>query len=131
MKRFPFFLSRKHLHQNEREILAAYDDVIKVWSDNEYACISFYLGDDYANNLRQAEQARQDQERAYYEQQLENAMDFQRNELLETLKHARQDFLLGLSMEASEMDQLLQISRAFVYSYFDSEVDKENYSESL
>lgn len=121
-------MSRKHLHQNEQDILSAYDNVQRVWSDVDYTYISFYLGDEYANNLRQAEKALQEQERAFYEQQLQEALDFQRNELLGKLKETRQGFLLGLSVETAEMSHLLQISRAFVYSYFNNEVDQEDYN---
>ena len=97
-----------------------------MWSDYDYAYISHYFGDEYADNLRQAEKNRLDQERAFYERQLQEALDFQRNELLEKLKDARQDFLLGVRVETAEMSKLLEISRAFVYSYFNNAVDSDD-----
>ena len=120
-------LYRQHLHRNEQGILEEYKNINKVWSEQEYAYISCYLGDEYANDLRQAELARQEEERMYYESQLHEVLDFQRNELLEKLKHTRQEFLLGESVDTTEMCYLLEISRAFVYSYFNNEVDREGY----
>jgi flagellar motility protein MotE (MotC chaperone) len=114
------------LHQYEQAILNEYDNTSRVWSDYDYTYIGCYLGDEYAEDLRQAERTRQEQEREYYERQLQEALNFRRNELLEKLKDTRQDFLLGLSVEAAEMSQLLEISRAFVYSYFDNAVDEED-----
>ena len=93
----------------------------KAWSDVDYAYISFYLGDEYAEKVRMAEIAREELEKALYEQQLNLSVDSQRNQLLNKLKLAREDYLLGISMGSEEMDQLLIISRAFVYSYFDSQ----------
>lgn len=113
------------MHQNEREILRAYKEEMEVWNDVDYAYIAHCLGDDYANDLRMAEKARLERERMLYEEQLQRALDFQRNELLEKLKGARQDCLLGLSVEGTELSHLLQISRAFVYSYFNNQVNKE------
>lgn len=70
-----------------------------------------------------AEIAREELEKAIYEQQLYQSLDCQRNDLLDKLKLAREDYLLGISMGSEEMDQLLIISRAFVYSYFDSQTE--------
>lgn len=114
-------LRRRHLHQNELDILKEHDGIKKAWADVDYAYISFYLGDEYAEKVRMADKAQEELEKCLYEQQLDQSLDFQRNELLDKLILARKDYLLGISMASEEMDQLLIISRAFVYSYFDSQ----------
>lgn len=90
----------------------------------DYAYISFYFGDQYATDLREIEKKRQEQARALYEQQLQEVLDFQRNEFVEMLRVTQKDLLLGMSMGTVEMCHLLQMSRAFVYSYFDKTADK-------
>ena len=114
---------RQFLHQYEQGILAEYDRINNAWTDVDYSYISHYLGDEYATNLRREEQLRLEQAKALYELQLKEALDFQRNELLQQLRLAQKDFLLGLNVEAADMDHLLEISRAFVYSYFDNAVN--------
>lgn len=91
-----------------------------MWADVDYASIAFYLGDKYAADLRKAEKFREDQRRRAYELRLRQALDFQRDELLEKLRITQSEFLLGVRVGAAEMSQLLEISRAFVYSYFDT-----------
>ncbi len=103
----------------EKIILGEYEKVKEVFADMDYAYISFYLGEDYAEDFRQKEAIRLDEAKALYESLLKEALDFQRNELLEKMKMAQRDLLLGMQMETEEMDLLLQISRSFVYSYFD------------
>ena len=59
--------------------------------------------------------------RRAYELKLRQALDFQREDLLEKLRITQSEFLLGVRIGAAEMSHLLEISRAFVFSYFDSE----------
>ena len=108
------------MHQNERDILTEYERINQVWTDVDYASIAFYLGDQYAADLRRAEKFREDQQRRAYELRLRQALDFQRDELLEKLRVTQSEFLLGVTVGAAEMSHLLEISRAFVYSYFDT-----------
>ena len=86
----------------------------------DYTSIAFHLGDQYAADLRKAEKFREDQKRRVYELKLREALDFQRDELLEKLRITQSEFLLGVTVGTAEMSYLLEISRAFVYSYFDT-----------
>ena len=101
-----------------------YDNTISTWEDVDYSHISFLLGDEYAANLRREEMKRREEEQLFRELQLRQALDFQRNQLLDELRMTRKEFVLGLRVEAAEMDHLLQISRAFVYSYFGDRMNK-------
>ena len=112
--------TRQHLHQSDRDILNEYERINQVWADVDYASIAFYLGDKYAADLRKAEKFREEQRKRAYELRLRQALDFQRDDLLEKLRITQQDFLLGVRVGAAEMSHLLEISRAFVYSYFDT-----------
>lgn len=100
-----------------------YKRITAVWSEVDYTIIAFYLGDEYASEVRRAEEAKEQQARAQYEIQLQLALDFQRNELLGKLRNAQNDMLFGTCMDSVDMCHLLEISRAFVYSYFDNVVD--------
>ena len=100
-----------------------YERVNEVWTEVDYTTIAFYLGDEYASEVRKAEKIKQQQLRAQYEKQLQEALDFQRNELLASLRSTQQDMLLGAGVHTVEMFHLLEISRAFVYSYFNNVVD--------
>ena len=108
------------MHESEKGILEEYDRVKQVWTDVDYASIAFHLGDQYADELRRAEKFREDQLKRAYELKLRQALDFQRDELLEKLRITQSEFLLGVRVGEAEMSYLLEISRAFVYSYFDS-----------
>ena len=94
-----------------------------MWSEVDYTTIAFYLGDEYAADVRKAEKQKEQQLRAEYERQLQKALDFQRDELLVSLRNTQKDMLLGGSVQTVDVCHLLEISRAFVYSYFDNVVD--------
>lgn len=96
----------------------------KVWSEVDYAQISFHLGEEYASELRRAEKLREEQARAEQERQLQMALDFQRSQLLEKLKQSQMELLSVGSVNTVDMCQLLEISRAFVFSYFGNVVSK-------
>ena len=46
------------------------------------------------------------------------ALDLKREELIHKLKAAQEEFMKGLTIESESVNHLLQISKAFVYSYF-------------
>ena len=94
-----------------------------MWSEVDYTTIAFYLGDEYAADVRKAEKQKEQQLRAEYERQLQKALDFQRDELLVSLRNTQKDMLLGGSVQTVDVCHLLEISRAFVYSYFANVVD--------
>lgn len=107
--------------------MESYDEVNNAWSEVDYAYIGHYLGEEYVAEVRKAEKIKQEEAKAFYEKKLREALDFQRSELLQKLRNTRKEFLMGMQVEAQEMSSLLEISRAFVYSYFDALVssDKE------
>ena len=49
---------------------------------------------------------------------IQEALEFQRRELGQKLAIAQREFMIGLENEVEELDHLLYISRAFIYSYF-------------
>lgn len=94
-----------------------------IWSEVDFVTIAHYMGEEYATEVRRAEKLKQQQERALYEQQLQKVLDLQRNELLASLRSTQSDMLRGSSVNTVEMFHILEISRAFVYSYFDNVID--------
>lgn len=85
----------------------------------DYAYISLYLGHDYTKELKRAEMAREEETNALYERKMRD-LEEQRNELLRRLRFTKLEFFLGSEVELSQIAELLRVSRAFVFSYFDN-----------
>ena len=93
--------------------------MLQVWKDNDFAYISHYLGDELAESIWMGEEEdRIRQEKARLEAMVREALDFQQVELIRKLRLAQRKFMIGLENEAEELEHLLSISRAFIYSYF-------------
>ena len=114
-----FFNCRREKQLYENAIVEEYNEMFNIWRDMDYEYIAIYMGQKYAANLKKAEIAKEEEERAYYEKKVV-LLQAQRNELLRRLRHTKQEFFLRAEVELSEIAELLYISRAFVFSYFDN-----------
>ncbi len=85
----------------------------------DYANIADSLGQGYAASLKKAEIAREAEEKAINERAI-LLLQAQRKELLRRLRYTKQEFFLKSEVELSEIAELLYISRAFVFSYFNN-----------
>jgi len=100
-------------------MLEEHTEIWNTWRDLEYITIASVMGKSYAANLKRAEIAREEEEKAQQHRAL-LLLQAQRNELLRRLRHTKQEFFLKSEVELSEIAELLYISRAFVFSYFDN-----------
>lgn len=85
----------------------------------DYDYITLYLGQEYATELKKVEKAKEEEAKALMKIQFYD-LQAQRDELLRRLKSTRQDFFLNSEVELSLIAEVLRISRAFVFSYFDN-----------
>ena len=99
--------------------LGEYDCCLKMSEDYDYTYISYYLGNELSDNLREAERERIRLEKARLAALMQEAFDLQQAELIKKLRLAQREFMIGLENEEKELEHLLSLSRAFIYSYFE------------
>ena len=89
--------------------------------------MSCYLGYEFSEHIRKKEEEEIRLKTEKMEMLVKKALDFQRRELMQKLAIAQKKFMTGLENEIEDLDHLLCISRAFIYSYF-SRVPEQTYS---
>lgn len=106
------------MHYVEEETLAHYSEVVSVWDEVDYSYIEHYMGAEQRRLIYSRDRERKLQEAVLHEQNLIQAFECKRQELLMKLQQAHRLFLESLEKESRDIDFRAQISRAFVYSYF-------------
>ena len=96
-----------------------YQHTIDVWNNWDYAYIDYYMGDEFSQFARKADQARELEAKQLLQKRIMEAFEFKRRELLEKLKAAQKQLMMDMTMEKEQLDHFLKISRAFVFSYFE------------
>ena len=103
---------------HEKAVVEEYEQTIDVWNNWEYAYIDYYMGDEFSQLARKANQARELEAKQLLQKRIIEAFEFKRWELLEKLKAAQKQLMMDLTIEKGQLDHFLKISRAFVFSYF-------------
>lgn len=110
--------TRQIMHYVEEATLALYSDEMSLWDEVEYAYIEHYMGAEQRRLICTRDRDRKLQEAVLHEQNLIQAFEYKRQELLMKLQQAHRLFLESLEEQAREITLRAQISRAFVFSYF-------------
>lgn len=104
---------------HEKAVVEEYQQTIDVWNNWEYAYIDYYIGDEFSQLARKADQARELEAKQLLQKRIMEAFEFKRRELLEKLKAVQKQLKMDLTIEKGQLDHFLRISRAFVFSYFE------------
>ncbi len=108
-------------------MLQEYNNTFQTWDRADFLYLEHFLGEDYSDNISKMEEDKIHLETEKMEVFLQEALEFQRKELMEKLAIVQSEFMMGLENEVEEFKHLLCISRAFIYSYF-SRVPEQTYS---
>ena len=119
-----FVIYRQCIPMCIEPILKVYNNVTDTWNDVDYSYIFHYLGQECCQKLRREEDEMALRQKQEMEKLILEACDFQRRELFRKLEEAQRAFMNGLEVERDELNHLLNISRAFVYSYFENVSDQ-------
>ena len=95
-----------------------------MWDDIDYAYIEYYTSEHYSQAMRQAWEQKKREEKQALERRFLEALEYRRRGLLQKLWIAQEKFMQGITMDMEELDHLLCISNAFVYSYFNPVPDQ-------
>lgn len=121
----PFFLTyRQYWQLYEQAISELYTHETTVWDDIDYAYIEYYTSEHYSRTVRDAWEQRKMEEKQALQQRFLEALEHKRKGLLQKLRAAQEKFMEGITMDMEELDHLLCISNAFVYSYFNPVPDQ-------
>lgn len=105
-------------------ILDEHNRTVQIWNDADFHYLSHYLGEEYSKAIRQKEEEKIRMRKQKMEAYVREALDFQRRELMHKLAIAQRNFMSGLVNEIEDLEHLLCISRAFIYSYFNEVADQ-------
>ncbi len=109
----------RHNHDLYYEgILEDHYRIIQVWDEVDFAYMSYFLGQEFSENIRKKEQDEICLKKEKMEMFVKEALDFQHRELMQKLVIAQKKFMSGLENEVEDLEHLVCISRAFIYSYF-------------
>ena len=109
---------RMALQRYEQEALAQRQAELACWDEVDYAYIQHYMGKEAADRVRAMDAERRAREKAEEEARKAAAIEMQRRALVLKLRAARNQFFQDLRQEGQEMEHFLEISQAYVYSYF-------------
>ena len=124
--------TKQTLHKYQQSVVDQYNGDIEEWDGADYSHIECYLGSEYSRNVKEMDREKRLADAIFMEQQLIESFELKRQELLLKLKRAHDKFSDNLSsqakssMSAAELNDVFQISRAFVTSYFDCVDDSHN-----
>ncbi len=99
-------------------ILEDYNGTFQTWDNAEFVYIQHFLGKEYSDKIHKMEEDARSLKIRRMQMVIQEALEFQRRELGQKLAIAQREFMIGLENEVEELDHLLYISRAFIYSYF-------------
>ncbi len=97
---------------------ASLKDMHSEWDEVDFAYMSYFLGQEFSENIRKKEQDEICLKKEKMEMFVKEALDFQHRELMQKLVIAQKKFMSGLENEVEDLEHLVCISRAFIYSYF-------------
>lgn len=104
-------------HWYEEAVVNQYCQNIEIWDEIDYTYLEYFNNAEYRDFIKQFDKEKKVQEAILFEQNLIEAFELKRQELLLKLEQAHQQFLESLEQHTSELNLHLHIS--FLFSYFD------------
>ena len=104
-------------HWYEEAVVNQYCQNIEIWDEIDYTYLEYFSNAEYRDFIKQFDKEKKVQEAILFEQNLIEAFELKRQELLLKLEQAHRQFLESLEQHKSELTLHLHIS--FLFSYFD------------